>query len=133
VRTQIRGILLTIDALVNLLLGGILLLLPTGVFGFLGLPPSDTFFYTSVLGGVLFGIGVALLIERSPRLGRGFGLGLGGAIAINTCGAATLVGWLVLGSNDLPGHGRAVLWSVAAIVLAICAAEVVAMLRKRDA
>ena len=58
-----KSILLTIDAVVNLLLGALLLLFPAGMLQFLGLPPVQNHFYTTILGGVIFGIGLALFIE----------------------------------------------------------------------
>ncbi len=51
------GILLTADAVVNLVLGSVLVLAPAGVIEFFGLPAAGNYFYTSVLGAVLVGIG----------------------------------------------------------------------------
>ena len=81
--TSRHRLLLALDAAVNLLLGAILLLFPAGLIALLGLPATDTHFYTSILGGVLFGIGLALLLELRGGSARIRGLGLGGAIAIN--------------------------------------------------
>ncbi len=76
-------ILLTIDAIVNLLLGLLLLLFPLGVAELLGAPDAGEGFYATILGAVFFGIGLALLLEHHGYE-RGFrGLGLGGAILIN--------------------------------------------------
>ena len=55
-----QRMLLPADAYINLLLGILILLFPAGLLEYLGLPSSDTYFYTSILGGVIFGIGVAL-------------------------------------------------------------------------
>ena len=117
--------LLLIDGVVNLILGLLLILYPVGIVELLGLPPTDTYFYPIILGAVLFGIGIALLIERygEPRKVRG--LGLGGAIAINLSGAGALVIWLVISPFSLPIRGRIILWSVAIAVLAIALAEIV--------
>ena len=108
--------LLMIDAAVNLALGILLLSFPAGLVKLLGLPPTSTWFYPSILGAVIFGIGLALLVEW-----RGYmrGLGIGGAIAINLCGSAVLVAWLVINPFDLPLRGYILLWSVAIIVLGI--------------
>ena len=106
--------LLLIDAAVNLALGILLLLFPAGLAELLGLPPTGTWFYSSVLGAVIFGIGLALLVEWR---GRTHGLGIGGAIAINLCGSAVLIIWLVINPFDLPMRGYILLWSVAIIVL----------------
>ena len=119
-------VLLAIDAAVNLILGVFLLLFPAGMVEFLGLPPTDTYFYATILGGVIFGNGVALWIEL-PGAARGVrGLGLGGAIAINICGAGVLLVWLLLGDLDLPLRGQVTLWVVAVVVLGIGAAEIAA-------
>ena len=117
--------LLLIDGVVNLLLGLVLFLYPRGIVELLGLPPTDTYFYAIILGAVLFGIGIALLIELYgiPRKVRG--LGLGGAIAINLSGAGALVIWLVISPFSLPIRGRVILWSVAIVVLTIAFAEIV--------
>jgi hypothetical protein len=117
--------LLLIDGVVNLILGLLLILYPVGIMELLGLPPTETYFYAIILGAVLFGIGIALMIELYgiPRKVRG--LGVGGAIAINLCGAGTLVIWLVISPFSLPIRGRIILWSVAILVLAIAFAEIV--------
>jgi hypothetical protein len=118
-------LLLAIDAGVNVLLGLLLLLFPTGALELFGLPPANTYFYASILGAVIFGIGIALLIELWGA-GRGVrGLGLGGAIVINLCAACALVVWLLAGAIKLPTRGYIILWSVAIVVLAIGIAEIV--------
>jgi len=94
-------LLLAADAVINLILGALLLLFPAGILEYLGLPPTDTYFYSSILGGVIFGIGIALGLERwGPSDIRG--LGLGGAIAINLCGGGILLFWLLFGYLTLP-------------------------------
>jgi hypothetical protein len=55
-------VLLWIDGSVNLLPGLLLLLFPAGTLLVFGLPPTDTFFYTGILGAVFFGIGVTLFL-----------------------------------------------------------------------
>ena len=118
-------LLLAIDAGVNILLGPLLLLFPTGALELFGLPPTHTYFYTTILGAVIFGIGIALVIELWGA-GRGFrGLGLGGAIVINLFGSCALVVWLLVGAIKLPIRGYIILWSVAIVVLAIGIAEIV--------
>ncbi|MGB2963038.1 MAG: hypothetical protein WBB69_03540 [Anaerolineales bacterium] len=117
-------LLLVIDCIVNLLLGLLLLLFPAGLLDYLGLPPTDTYFYTSILGGVIFGIGIALGLEWLGAPNRIRGLGLGGAIAINTCGGGTLLGWLVFGNLSLPLRGQITLWIVVVIVLGIGLMEI---------
>lgn len=114
-----QKILLIIDGIINLVLGILLLLFPFGIAELLGVPESHINFYPTILGAVIFGIGVALLIEvyGAPRGMRG--LGLGGAIAINMCGATALLIWLVVTPLGIPMRGYIILWSIASIVLLI--------------
>jgi len=117
--------LLAADAIINLGLGAVLLLFPSGLVDIVGLPPTDTYFYPTILGGVIFGIGVALWVEYSQGSVRARGLGLGGAIAINFCGGGVLLGWLVLGDLRVPLRGQIVLWLLALLVLGIGFVELV--------
>ncbi|MBL0714660.1 MAG: hypothetical protein JJV98_13275 [Desulfosarcina sp.] len=119
-------LLLTIDGVVNLILGGLLLLFPFGIAGWLGVPQPDTTFYPTILGGVLFGIGIALLLE-GYGVERGIsGLGTAGAIAINFCGAGVLTAWLISASLPIPLRGQIILWTIAIVVLAIGLVELCA-------
>ena len=118
--------LLVIDAIINLILGVLLLFFPAGVVELLGLPLTNTNFYPSILGAVLFGIGLALLIERYGASKNIRGLGLGGAIAINLCGAGVLLLWLLIAPFDIPLRGIVVLWSIAIIVLIVGFVEIIA-------
>ena len=111
--------LLLIDALVNLALGILLLLFPSGIGHLLGAPPTNTNFYASILGAVLFGIGIALLLECCAASENKRGLGLYGAIAINFCGAGVLLLWLILVPFDIPVRGKIILWCIAIGVFAI--------------
>ena len=61
-----RSILLTIDGVINLVLGVLLMAFPDRLVALLGVPPASHGFYPNLLGGVLFGIGLALMIERWP-------------------------------------------------------------------
>ena len=108
--------LLLADAVINLLLGVLLLLYPQGLVQALGMPPVATTFFPNVLGGVLFGIGIALLLAWR---GGAQGLGLDGAIAINLCGAGVVVGWLVISPQAIPPRGRITLWVIALLVIGI--------------
>ena len=118
--------LLVIDAIINLVLGVLLLFFPLGVVELFGLPFTNTNFYPSILGAVLFGVGVALLIERYGASKNIRGLGLGGAIAINLCGAGALLLWLLIGPFDIPYRGNVILWSIAIIVLIVGFVEIIA-------
>lgn len=115
---------LLVDGYINLILGILLLLFPLGVAEILGVPQPVSNFYPTILGGVIFGIGIALLLEAfgHPRGVRG--LGLGGAIVINICGAGILALWLVFGPLDLPLRGLIILWVVALVVLGIGVLEI---------
>ncbi len=114
-----RKLLLVIDAGVNLLLGGLLLLFPFGIAAWLGVPQTASAFYPTILGGVLAGIGLALLLEASDRPRGLRGLGLAGAITINFCGAGVLAIWLFAAPPQIPLRGQIILWTIAVVVLAI--------------
>jgi hypothetical protein len=88
----------------------------------LGIPDAKPAFYAGILGAVLFGIGLALLLEAHGTVG-GRGLGLGGAILINSCGAIVLAGWLLLGNLALPLRGVIFLWGLVVVLGAISALE----------
>ena len=118
-----RSGLLLADAAVNLVLGGLLLVFTRDIVRFLGIPPTPIRFYPNILGGVLFGIGLALLIEYFRRPGGLVGLGLGGAIAINLCGAAVLAAWLLFGHLEISLRGRIVLWVLTLLLVLISTAE----------
>ena len=117
--------LLTLDATINLLLGVLLLAFSDGLASLLGVPPAAHGFYPNILGGVLFGIGIALLMERRNKTGIGIGLGLGGAIAINLCGGLVLGGWLVFGDLSLPLRGLIFLWFLVVLLVGISIVELV--------
>jgi hypothetical protein len=119
-------ILLTVDAIVNLAIGILLLLVPLGTAEIFGVPRSNLDFYPTILGAVIFGIGVALLIERYGYGSNIRGLGLAGAIAINFCGATVLLLWLVFGSPNLHVRGLVFLWAIVILVFGIGIAELAA-------
>jgi len=111
--------LLVIDALVNLLLGLLILLLPVGLLSFLGLPEVSTYFYSSILGAVIFGIGLALMLEIYSKKWKVRGLGIAGAIAINMCGGTALLFWLLFLDLDIEVVAKIVLWILCLIVLGV--------------
>ena len=117
-------ILLTIDGVVNLGIGILLLLVPLGMAELLGVPRSNLDFYPTILGSVIFGIGIALLIERYGYSRNIRGLGLGGTIAINFCAGTILLVWLVTSSLDIPVRGYIFLWAIVILVLGIGIAEI---------
>ena len=118
--------LLTADAIINLLLGLLLIAFPADLVEALGIPQAESAFYPNILGAVLFGIGVALFVERV----RGeSGLGLLGAISINMCGGLVLAGWLLFGALSLPTRGQVVLWVLVLILVGISGLELATQLR----
>ena len=76
-----------------------------------------------VLGAVLFGVGVALLLEAGRLPGGIIGLGLGGAVAINLMAASLLIFGLVWGDLDIPTRGRVLLGVLSAALIAISTFE----------
>jgi hypothetical protein len=122
--------LLLIDAAINLTLGVLLGVFPGTVVTLLGIPPMVKPFYASILGAILFGIGLALLLERSRERMRLGGLDLGGAAAINLCGGIALALWLLFGDLDVPVRGRIIMWCLAGILFAISIIELAAWRRK---
>lgn len=123
--------LLKIDAAINLILGILLLAFPLKLVKALGVPMAEPSFYPSILGGVLFGIGLALLIECYRQSNGLIGLGLGGAIAINLCGGFVLAIWLLSGSLNLPLRGQIFLWSLVLLLVGISLIECFAYLKMR--
>jgi hypothetical protein len=119
---------LLVDAIINLVLGMLLLIFPRGLVGLLGLPNALSKFYPSILGAVLFGIGIALLIERYNPHPRIVGLGLGGAVAINLCGGTALLIWLIFGNLGISTVGYLFLGVLALVLVGISAIEVRAQL-----
>jgi hypothetical protein len=124
------ALLLAGDAATNLLLGLALLLFPAGLGDLLGLPPAGSYFYSSILGGVLSGIGIALALEWLGLPAGGRGLGLEGAIAINLCGGGALLAWLLLGRLSLPLKGLVTLWVVALLVVGLGLVELFSRIRR---
>lgn len=125
--------ILLIDAIINLLLGILLLAFPSQLVESLGLPQSAQSFYPTILGAVLFGIGVALLVECRGRPSGFVGLGLGGAVAINLCGGIVLAVWLLSGRLAIPFRGQAGLWGLVVILIVISALEINVHHRRRSA
>ena len=119
--------LLIIDAGVNLLLGALLIWFPLGLARALGLPEAGESFYPRLLGAVLFGIGVALLIEGWANEAVAKGLGLAGAVAINLCGAAVLMWLLATSRVGVSGRGKTLLWALTGILIGLSVVEVLAV------
>ena len=123
---------LLIDGIVNLILGILLLLFPLGAAEILGVPQPTSNFYPVILGGVIFGIGFALLLEAYGQPLGIRGLGLGGAIVINICGAGILTIWLIFEPLNIPLRGLIILWVVAIVVLGLGLIEALAKTWRYD-
>jgi MFS family permease len=134
--TMKRSTALIIDAVINFALGILLVLLipfPDRITQLLGVPAVENGFYPGIFGGVLIGIGIALVLEsRRKDPGQLVGLGLGGAIAINLSGGAVLLGWLLFGKLELPLRGSVFLWIIAVALVAVSTVELILHLRKKN-
>jgi hypothetical protein len=125
-----ESLLLTVDGIINLFLGILLITFPTWLVSFLGVPAAPRF-YPMILGGVLLGISIALFLERGILGRRGAGLGLDGAAAINLCGGFVLAGLLTFGDVVLPLRGKVFLWALAVLLLGVSAVEIIMRNRSR--
>lgn len=120
-------IILLIDAFINFVLGILLLAFSPGLIRFLGVPPTDNFFYPNILGAILFGIGIALTVEAYRKhKTRYIGLGLIGAISINMCGGLVLLFWLIFGGLHLPVKGQVFLWVLDILLIFVSLIELFA-------
>ena len=127
-----KNLLLVVDGIVNLVLGILLMFFPAQLMTSLDLPKVETYFYVNILGAVLFGIGIALLLENYTGKRGITGLGIGGAIAINLCGGGALVYWLLFGDLDLTPGGAIFLWGIAIVVLGVGMVEILTKSWKED-
>lgn len=123
--------ILIIDAAINFILGLLLLFYSKGIIQFLGVPDTDQYFYPNILGAVLFGIGVALLIEHFKKPSGLTGLGLGGAVVINISGGIVLALWLIFRHLDIPLHGQIFLWLLVFILVIVSSFEVIVFIKKK--
>ena len=121
-----RPAVLVIDAAINVMLGILLIAYPMKIVNLLGVPVVEHTFYPNILGGVLFGIGIALLVEyfRAPH--GMIGLGLGGAVSINLSGGLVLGAWLVGGDLDIPFRGVVFLWGIVLVLVSVSGVELLA-------
>jgi hypothetical protein len=124
--------LLKADAAINLILGILLMAFPAKLVRMLGIPTAEPSFYPTILGGVLFGIGLALFIESYRRFDRFSGLGLAGAVLINLCGGSVLAWWLLWGKLNLPVRGQIFLWALVVILIGLSLFEGLAHLKKNQ-
>lgn len=124
-----RSFLIGIDSFINLALGALLIVFPRDLVSFLGIPQPASAFYPSILGAVLFGIGIALWMERGMDGARGRGLGLGGAVVINLCAALVLAAWLLFGGLSLSAKGSGFLWGILVLLILVRLAEIASVRR----
>jgi hypothetical protein len=125
-------VVLPVDAAINLALGLALLIFPPALVRWLGMPSSASRFYPGILGAVLFGIGLALLVEHFRKPRGLVGLGLGGAVAINLTGGAALAAWLVFGRLGLPVRGLVFLWALVFVLVGISLLEATRRQKRLD-
>lgn len=117
-------IFLVVDAVINFVLGILLLLFSTGMVNYLGVPPAISNFYPNILGAVFIGITIALIFGAVRKdTVQNSGLGLPGAISINLCGGTVLVLWLIFGGLNLPAKGIIFLWLLAAVLFILSVSE----------
>ena len=124
-------VILIVDAVINFVLGVLLLLFSPTIVAWLGVPPSSTSFYPNILGAIFIGITIALVIGASEP-NSVIGLGLMGAISINLCGGLVLALWLVFGRLHLPTRGFVFLWALVAILIIVSLAELLRFGRRRN-
>lgn len=129
--------LLAIDASINLLLGLIFILVPKQMVILLGADLSGDISTVNLLkatlaifGGVLAGIGFALLLEFLNRPKGLTGLGLGGAVMINLSGGFILAGWLIFGNLIIPQPMLAILWILFLVLVILSAIELIIHFKK---
>ena len=125
-----RRYILFIDALINFILGILLLFYSPALDEVLGMPHAARGFYANILGGIFIGITAALLVEMfRKKPDRFIGLGLLGALCINICGGLVLTAWLMLGDLALPLRGFIILWSLAGALVVVSSLELYLELR----
>jgi hypothetical protein len=104
-------------------LGGLLIWYPTSLVEVMGLPTHSPRLFSRILGGVLVGIGIALILEDRRKGDVANGLGLGGAIAINLCGATALAAGLLSAQLSLTPFGGLFLWGLVLILVVVSGLE----------
>jgi hypothetical protein len=122
-RIVMSNLLLVVDAVVNLILGGLLIWYPKSLVDAMGLHTPSPRFFSTILGGVLVGIGVALILEDRRTGNSPVGIGLGGAIAINLCGATALAASLLTAQLSLTPFGGIFLWGLVLILVIVSGLE----------
>jgi hypothetical protein len=130
---KFRRYILLFDAIINLILGVLLLSYTTNLAEFFGVPLISNYFYPNILGGILVGIAIALYIEsRKTDTIMTLGLGLTGAISINLCGGFVLLFWLLSGNMEIPLQGKIFLWSLDILLILLSSIELFNHFRLND-
>ncbi len=124
--------IMLVDAAINLILGFLLLLFSERIVNLLGIPNTSQYFYPNILGGVLTGIGIALIIEYYKKPGGLSGLGIGGAVTINICGGTVLAAWLIFGRLNIPPHGQIFLWILVFILVFVSLIELLIYIKNSN-
>jgi len=101
---------LIVDAVIDGLLGIVLLLFSPEVWELTGIPGAYSRFYPNLLGAVLLGICISLIIEAGRKEKEASpGLGFRGSLAINFSAGAILSLWLFFGHLPIPVKGVIIL------------------------
>lgn len=124
-KTIFRKIVLLIDATIGVALGGFLIGYPTSLVAQWGLPKVNDAFFPSVLGAVLIGVAIALIYEAVRGECDEPGLGIIGAVFVNSCGAVILMCWLFSGRLTVPIHGYLLIWFLTLILVLITGIEAI--------
>ena len=128
-----RKYILLFDAIINLILGILLVLYSKDLAEFLGIPIVESSFYPNILGGVFIGIALALYRETRRKASKvTTGLGLIGAIGINLCGGLVLLIWLIFGHLHIPVKGRILLWCLDLLLMVLSSIELISHLQSKE-
>ena len=115
--------LLTVEFLLKLAAGLMLVLAPLGVIKLLGLPRAETGFWPRLLGALLIGLAGALYVEgRAPG---SHGLGLTGCVIVNFFAVSMLGGMLALEAGPPSARGRAVVWAIVVLLVCLSVLEII--------
>lgn len=102
---------LAADAMLNALLGGVLLFFPGPLVEALGVPDADPSIYANLAGALLIGFAFALArASRAPAENRAV---IEAVMVANVLSAAVLAVWLTALDSDATATGKAVLGTVA--------------------
>lgn len=93
-----------------------LLIMPGVINRFLGLPRLESGYWPRLFGAMMVGVALAMLADV-VLAGRGArGLGMAGAVIVNTTGSLGLIAVLIAGDASCVGWTR---WATAALLAAL--------------